>query len=256
MLTYMEGRIVINKYSNVPLYAQLKHLIIQKIESGEFQGESKIPSEQELCEQYDISRPTVRQAISELTNNGYLYKEKGKGTFVAKSKSKVDIKNFTGFTDSILDSQNPGQHDILSLRAVKISDVPCLENVFGTTGHTVQHQEYAEVIFVTVDKNSILSLNTSYIPLGLFPEIIEDIKAKKPSYDILRGKYPLLPVKTKSSLEVVYTTQAEAQYLQVQIGHALIKVDNLLYSKSGQPVEYVIAKYRADKCQFIFENNK
>lgn len=246
---------MINKYSNVPLYSQLKYLIINKIESGVFPGESKIPSEQELCEQYDISRPTVRQAISELTNNGYLYKEKGKGTFVAKIKSKVDIKNFSGFTDSILDSQDPGQHDILSIRSIKQNEVPCLENAFSIQGHTPQH-EYAEIKFVTVDKNSILSLNISYIPLGLFPEIIEDIKAKKPSYDILRGKYPLLPVKTKSSLEVVYTDQSEAQYLQVQTGHPLIKVENLLYSKSGQPVEFIIAKYRADKCLLVFENSK
>lgn len=246
---------MINKYSNVPLYSQLKYLIIQKIESGEYPGESKIPSEQELCEQYDISRPTVRQAISELTNNGYLYKEKGKGTFVSKTKSKVDIKNFTGFTDSILDSQDPGQHDILSIRTIKQNEMPCLDNSFGNHIHS-QQNEYAEIRFVTVDKSSKLSLNTSYIPLGLFPEIIEDIKAKKPSYEILRGKYPLLPVRTKSSLEVIYTDQSEAQYLQVQTGHPLIKVENLLYSKSGQPVEFVIAKYRADKCLLVFENSK
>lgn len=246
---------MINKYNNVPLYSQLKYLIIQKIESGEYQSESKIPSEQELCEQYDISRPTVRQAVSELTNNGYLYKQKGKGTFVAKTKTKVDIKNYNGFTDSILDSQDPSQHNILSIRAIKKEEASCLENAFGTLSHS-QQREFAEVRFVTVDQNNILSLNTSYIPLGLFPEIIDDIKAKKPSYDILRGKYPLLPVRTKSSLEVIYTDQSEAHYLQVQPGHPLLKVENLLYSKNGQPVEYVVAKYRADKCLLIFENSK
>lgn len=246
---------MINKYSNVPLYSQLKNLIIDKIATGEYREESKIPSEQELCEQYDISRPTVRQAISELTNNGYLYKEKGKGTFVAKSKSKVDIKNFTGFTDSILDSQDPGQHDIMSIHAIKLKEVSCLENIFGNQNYP-QDSEFAEIKFLTADKNSVLSYNVSYIPLVLFPEIIEDIKAKKPSYDILRGKYPLLPVRTKSTVEVVYTDQSEAQHLQVQTGHPLIRIENLLYSKSGQLVEFVIAKYRADKSLLVFENSK
>ena len=141
---------MINKYSNVPLYSQLKNLIIKKIESGEYRGESKIPSEQELCEHYDISRPTVRQAVSELTNNGYLYKEKGKGTFVSKTKSKVDVKNFTGFTDSILDSQNPGQHDILSLRSIKQNEMSFLESVFGL--QSSQQNSFAEVIFITAEK--------------------------------------------------------------------------------------------------------
>ena len=246
---------MINKYSNVPLYSQLKNLIISKIETGEYQEESKIPSEQELCEQYDISRPTVRQAISELTNNGYLYKEKGKGTFVAKSKSKVDIKNFTGFTDSILDSQDPGQHNIMSIRAIKMNEVACIENVFDSQSYN-KNSEVAEIRFLTADKNNVLSYNVSYIPLLLFPEIIEDIQAKKPSYEILRGKYPLLPVRTKSTLEIVYTDQTEAQHLQVQRGLPLIKIENLLYSKNGQLVEFVIAKYRADKCLLVFENNK
>lgn len=246
---------MINKYSNVPLYSQLKNLIIDKIATGEYREESKIPSEQEFCEQYDISRPTVRQAISELTNNGYLYKEKGKGTFVAKTKSKVDIKNFTGFTDSILDSQDPGQHDIMSIRAIKLNEATCLEAVFGAQNYP-KSSEFAEIKFLTADLNSVLSYNVSYIPLLLFPEIIEDIKAKKPSYDILRGKYPLLPVKTKSTIEVIYTDQSEAQFLQVQTGHPLIRIENLLYSKSGQLVEFVIAKYRADKSLLVFENSK
>jgi GntR family transcriptional regulator len=246
---------VINKYSNVPLYSQLKHIIIRKIESGDYPEASKIPSEQELCEQYDISRPTVRQAINELTSNGYLYKEKGKGTFVAKSKSKVNIKDYTGFTDSILDSSNPGQHNILSIRIVKHDEVDGLAHIFENPAYS-KSIELAEVKYISGDSDSVLSYNVSYIPVSLFPDIIEAIKAQKPSYDIFKGKYPLLPVKTKSALEIIYTDQSEAQYLQVQTGHPLIKIENLLYSKNGLLVELVIAKYRADKCKLVFENNK
>lgn len=246
---------MINKYSNVPLYSQLKDLIIEKIEAGEYAEESKIPSEQELCESYDISRPTVRQAITELTNNGYLYKEKGKGTFVARSKTKVDIKSYTGFTDSILDSQEPGLRNIISIRSVTARESKQLDSVFGANGFG-QQNEFAEIKYLTLQKSDVLSLNTSYIPMSLFPGIIDDIKAKKPSYDILRGKYPLLPVKTRSSLEIIYTDHEDAQYLQVQSGQPLLKIENILSSKSGQVVEYIVAKYRSDKCKLIFENNK
>lgn len=246
---------MINKYSNVPLYSQLKQLIIEKIESGDYPVESKIPSEQELCELYGISRPTVRQAISELTNNGYLYKEKGKGTFVAKSKSKVDIKNYTGFTDSILDSHDPSQHNITSLRAVNMNGALFLKDIFGVQGPSV-NAEFAEIKYITSENNNVLSYNTSYIPLALFPELLEDIKEKKPSYDILKGKYPLIPVRSRSMMEIVYTDQTDAQFLQVQPGLPVISIANILFSKSGQPVEYITAKYRADKCQLIFEHNK
>ena len=62
---------MINKFSSVPLYNQLIELLLQKINDGEYKAGEKIPSEQDLCEMYDISRPTVRQAIKELVQKGY-----------------------------------------------------------------------------------------------------------------------------------------------------------------------------------------
>lgn len=245
---------MINKYSNIPLYSQLKDLIIEKIENGEYPPESKIPSEQELCDLYGISRPTVRQAISELTNSGYLHKEKGKGTFVSKPKSTIDVKTYTGFTDSILDNELTGDREIISAESLTNRDYKKLEEVFKLGSN--QNVEFAQVCFLTKQGGEVVSLNTSYIPLTLFPDIIEDIRSRKPSYDILRGKYPLLPSKTKSALEVVYTDLNDARYLMVQPGQPLIKITNTIYSKSGQVVEHVISKYRADKCKLIFENSK
>lgn len=246
---------MINKFSNVPLYSQLKDLILDKIDKGEYAEDSKIPSEEELCSMYDISRPTVRQAISELTNSGILYKVKGKGTFVSKSKSKIDIKNYSGFTDSILDSQNPGQHNIISIN-IKDHDTKKLDEIFGVPYSLNQRTEYVEIKYLSNPNGEAVSLNFSYIMLKFFPNIIEDIQAKKPSYEILRGKYPLLPVRTKSALEIVFTDQTDAQYLQVQQGQPIIKIENILYSKMGQAVEYIISKYRVDKCKLIFENMK
>lgn len=245
---------MINKYSDTPLYIQLKNLIIKKIESGEYPEDFKIPSEQELCEMYNISRPTVRQAVGELTSSGYLYKEKGKGTFVSKSKYRIDIKNYSGFTDSILDSDMPGERNVVSMNKVLSSHLPKLEEIFNVASN--QKIDFAEIVYVIMKNEDVLSLNMSYIPLHLFPNIMDDVKNNKPSYDILRGKYPLLPAKTKSLLEVAYTDQSEAQYLKTQRGNALLCIENIFYSKSGQAVEYVISKYRADKCRLYFENSK
>ncbi|MDP4093681.1 MAG: GntR family transcriptional regulator [Bacillota bacterium] len=245
---------MINKYSNVPLYSQLKELIIQKIESGEYPENSKIPSEQELCDNYDISRPTVRQAVSELTNSGYLYKEKGKGTFVSKPKTFIDIKSYSGFTDSILDSQIPGDRNIVSYNVIKPYESGRLCEIFNVLENS--NSEFAEIKYLTVMDGDAMAVNSSYIPISLFPDIVNDIKDRKPSYDIMRGKYPLLPVKTKSTMEVVFSDTGVSQFLQIQVGQPVIKIENVLYSKSGQAVEFIVTSYRADKCRLVFENNK
>ncbi len=249
-----EGNFVINKYSDIPLYCQLKNIIIAKIEDGIYLPDSKIPSEQEFCELYNISRPTVRQAITELTNNGYLYKEKGKGTFVSRPKTSIDVKTYTGFTDSILDNELTDNREILCIETVQGKECRKILEIFKVGSG--QNIEFAKVIFRTKHDDDVFSFNTSFIPLNLFPDIIEDINSKKASYDILRGKYPLIPVKSTSSLEVVFTDPKEAQYLMVQPGHPLLKITNTITSKSGQVVEHVISKYRSDKCRLIFENFK
>ncbi|HHU91499.1 MAG TPA: GntR family transcriptional regulator [Clostridiaceae bacterium] len=243
--------VAINKYSNVPLYCQLKNLIIQKIESGEFEADQKIPSEQVFCDQYDISRPTVRQAINELTAAGQLYKLKGKGTFVSAQKTNISINDYTGFTDSILDTKDPSEKDILSIEVVAGKDHPRVLEAFGMKPEG--KHEFAAITYTNSIKNEVVSLSVSYIPLALFPEICEDIQSNK---DVLRGKYPLIPNSTKSTLDVINTDQRDAVHLQLQPGQPLIRINNILYSKSGQPVEYIITKYRADKTKLQFENHK
>jgi GntR family transcriptional regulator len=138
---------------------------------------------------------------------------------------------------------------------VDLNETPFLKDIFGAPG-TSASAEYAEIKYLTAENNSVLSCNTSYIPLALFPDLLEDLKERKPSYDILKGKYPLIPARSRSSLEIVYTDQTDAPYLQVQPGLPIIMITNTLYSKSGQPVEHIVAKYRADKCKLIFEHNK
>lgn len=246
--------VAINKYDNVPLYCQLKNLILQNIEKGEFVADSKIPSEQDFCDQYDISRPTVRQAINELTSSGYLYKLKGKGTFVSSQKAYIHIKDYNGFTDSILDSQNPSEKNIISVEVLSGERDPKICEIFGYRPDN--KTEFAVITFLNQHVSDVISLNISYIPLNHFPEICDDIKSNKPSHDILRGKYPLIPSHSKSMLEIVYTDQRDASYLKVQPGQPLIKINNMLYSKNGQAVEYIVTKYRADKCRLTFENHK
>ena len=155
----------INKYSTVPLYCQLKNIILEKIETGDFEEDSKIPSEQDLCEHYNISRPTVRQAINELTNNGQLYKMKGKGTFVSKRKSSIHIKDYSGFTDSILDSLEPEKKEILSVSTVSSDDVVKLKEIFGIK---TEKSEFTKIMYVNTRNDEIFSVNTSFNPPNYF----------------------------------------------------------------------------------------
>ncbi len=76
----------IDKDNHLPLYYQLKQIIIKMIKNEELEEHDALPTEKELCERFDISRATVRQALKELKNEEYIYKIQGKGTFVSPVK--------------------------------------------------------------------------------------------------------------------------------------------------------------------------
>ena len=84
-----------------PLYEQLKKIIEQKIEQGDLEADDQIPSERELCEQYGVSRITVRQAINLAVNEGLLYRTHGRGTFVARPKIEQGLKNIHTFQQTL-----------------------------------------------------------------------------------------------------------------------------------------------------------
>jgi len=67
----------LDRHSSVPLYAQLRELIVERIQEGVYGQGERIPSEITLCEELGLSRPTVRQAISELVSDGILESPQG-----------------------------------------------------------------------------------------------------------------------------------------------------------------------------------
>ena len=236
----------INKYSNIPLYSQLMNIIIKQIEEGIYKEGSKIPSEQEFCTTYDISRPTVRQAINELTISGYLYKEKGKGTFVSKDRNKNNVKTYTAFSESLLEKEGFDNIEFLSVKEIDKSN----RKVFDDLDI---YDKVAEVRYVSLFNNEAIALTTSYIPLNMFPDVIDIIKENKRSGKILDGKYPYVPSKSRAVYETVFAGQSDLQALKIKSGQPLLRVENVLYSKSGQIVEVVISKIRLDKCKLQVE---
>ena len=93
----------IDKNSPLPYYIQLKEILKGYIENGDWKTGSQIPSEPDLCEIFDISRTVVRQALKELTYEGLLVREKGRGTFVAEPKiSEGLIQELTGFYQDMM----------------------------------------------------------------------------------------------------------------------------------------------------------
>jgi len=89
----------VQKENPIPLYYQLKEIILEMIDNMELQAGDPIPPERELCEFHGISRMTARKAIDVLVNEGVVYREQGRGSFVAEPKINQPISKLVGFTE-------------------------------------------------------------------------------------------------------------------------------------------------------------
>jgi GntR family transcriptional regulator len=85
----------------LPLYYQLKEVLRQQIQAGHLSPHSAIPSEPELVASYHVSRATVRQALTELVNEGLLYRQHGKGTFVCEPSAQQMVSELTSLTTEL-----------------------------------------------------------------------------------------------------------------------------------------------------------
>jgi Transcriptional regulators len=92
---------MLDKRNHLPLYIQLKNELTDKIRDGIWEVESQIPSEKALMDEYRIGRATVREAITLLVNEGYLYKRQGVGTFVASKQPSLGFEPLISLTYSL-----------------------------------------------------------------------------------------------------------------------------------------------------------
>jgi len=99
---------IIDKNSKIPLYMQLYIILKEEIANGTYAAESFLPSESELLEKYGLSRITIRRALTDLENDGYVKKIRGKGTKVYPKKQYSDLFELTGFNENAMrDGQRP-----------------------------------------------------------------------------------------------------------------------------------------------------
>ena len=97
-----QGSEKLDPNSYIPLYYQLKEILLEKLESGEWSEGSMIPSEKDLQKTYEVSRVTVRRTIELLSNEGFLDRKRGKGTIAKKPRIEerscpvgIPVRQFT-----------------------------------------------------------------------------------------------------------------------------------------------------------------
>lgn len=243
----MTTRTLRGRRPRVPLYLQLKEAIWEQIEAGRLTPGDPLPSERELSVKYGISRMTCRQAIGELVAEGVLYRQRGKGTFVANPKISQGLLALTGFTeDMTARGLTPGA--IL----LDVRETPATPRVVDMLDLQID-RTVVQIERLRTANGQPMALEACHLPARLCPGLADAAGLTGSLYRLLKEEYGFELARARESLEAVLASRTEAVRLGVKPGAPLLLIERISYDRAGRPVEYVRSLYRGDRYRFNAE---
>lgn len=225
----------LDKNSHVPLYVQLVKQLMDNIQNGDLKPGDRLPSERELAEALDISRITARQAITELLDNGLLYREQGRGTYIAFSKRR-SIQGFTSFTEDMLSRGLTPSTRVLNLEVITLEK---LQNELKLQ----PGEKVIQIYRLRLADGAPVALQTSLIPYRICPGLEkEDLSGSL--FKILKDKYFIHPSWIEAEVNALPADADEAELLDLKPKEPVLVVNAQTFTDSFDIVESVKTIYR------------
>lgn len=240
--------IKLDKSIPTPLYFQLKQQLLKKINDHELKVDDQIPHEIDMVDELEISRSTVRQAISELVSEGYLYRVRAKGTFV--STPKVD-ENFFQQLDSFNNEMiKKGMKP--STKILKFHKEEGRENINSKLSIDPS-EELIHLSRLRFANDQPVVIVDTYLPYEKFKDLLTEDLSEQSLYSLIEEKYDTKIVRAKREIEAVIAKANEKKLLNIKSNAAVCLVKTTAYAENDIPVEYSIARYTGDRNRFIVE---
>ena len=231
----------------IPKYYQLANILRKQIENEDFQPQEAIPSERQLEQHYNLSRPTIRQAIDLLSRQGYLYRVHGKGTFVSPPKLQKGMLELTSFSEDMRNrGLKPGQ------RILEFEYVEPDSKTRRKLEITDNEKKVLRIKRLRYGDEEPMGLQDSYLALDSEHTITrEEIEEGGSIYVILQEKFGLYPTEADETIEVTLATHEEAELLNIKEGSPLLLNERTLWSQDRKAIEFVRILYRGDRYKYF-----
>jgi len=235
---------VIDKTIPIPYYQQLADLLRREISEQETENQVfQLPSENELAERHGITRATVRHALDVLEQEGWIFREKGKGSFAAVRRVEHELTQLVSTTEDMRRRGWP-----LATQVVSVEQIGAAAYV----AHALELPERTlvyELCRLRIVDGQPLSLQTAYLPVELCPQL-EGNDLTDSLYRLLETRYGLRLWTGREVLRARCATPYEALLLQVKEHLPVMYMERTTYAADGIAVEYLEAVWRGDRYDF------
>lgn len=234
---------MIDKSSPLPIYYQIEEQLKKQIENGELKPNDSLPSEREFAERFEISRMTVRQAINNLVNDGYLYRQKGRGTFVSEKKLEQQLVGLTSFTEDMKARGMVPSSKLLSFEIIAASEKIAEQLQISL------HAPVYEIKRIRLADDVPMALESVYVSANLVKGLTESI-VNDSLYRYIEEELGLKIGEANQTLESILASETEVNHLGISSYSPVLLIQRNTYLQDGTPLEVVKSSYRADRYKF------
>ncbi len=232
---------ILNSDTFSPLYRQLMQRLKSDIATGVYPVHGRIPSEQELCETYQVSRVTVRKALLDLVKDGLLIRHQGKGTYVAVPRIQRDLRQITSFHAACRIMGCTASTKLIHMHWQHATPED-VENLHVEPGEMV-----LEMCRLRFADNLPVMLETNRFPAAFSYLMQEDLTQSLYGILLRNGSEPSNAV---HDIALSYAAPTQAKLLEVEPGTALLLLNECVYDQSGTPIHTSSQLIRGDRFTF------
>ncbi|BAB04633.1 GntR family transcriptional regulator [Halalkalibacterium halodurans] len=231
------------------LHSYVKNELVNAIQQGVYPVKSQLPTEAELCQMYDVSRTTIRNALQQLVIDGYVERIQGKGTFVASRRVKQTLSATEGnYSEQLRLQGKKPKIQVIDLTVVPSDELlsAMLEIDENEPVHRLERIRYAD--------DAPLQYEISYLPWRKTTWLTKE-GCEHSLYQLLQSHPDLSLAKTKEHLHIVLADEEVAEKLSISIGDPCIQIETHAYLADDTKIEYSIAYFHGEKASFTIERN-
>ena len=230
---------VLTRTEGVALYVQIREALRQQITSGQLEPGQRLPAEDELAAQFGVSRMTVRQGISDLTDEGVLYRRRGVGTFVAQFHVE---RNHHKLTDFLETARAEGFE--AEVRSLVREIVPA--TILVAKALAVQEGEPVIRIQTLRLANGVpITVYDEYVAYKLCPQLFQEELLARPAWQALQS-YGFVIKRAVQRIEARLADADIADLLSIEEGAPILYKHRVVFTEDGAPVELILCHNRGD----------
>lgn len=226
-------------------HEEIEKFILKGVTKGNYKPDEKVPSENQLAESFSVSRMTARKALDTLVTKGYLYKIKGKGTYVKDRENRdiIYLDEMIGFTKRVRRTGKVPRTDVKAFELIKPS-----EDIAARLGITTKDDVYYIERIRNIDNEPVI-LEVTYMPAYISPDLTID-HVQKSKYDYLRAKGHRIEEMVKEYIPVIPESKVRED-LSLDKNMTVFKIELISILEDRSIFEYTKLYYNQNKYRFL-----